>query len=166
VKTNLMLLAAILLLLSPALRADERLPANRSAEDAAPEVATPGDAAQATAHVVTVLVPALEDPSAHATVIRRPANPRNLILITEETTPREFLNALRALNRSRRDLGEAPADELRASIPAPTRGESPGERALASAAAHLSRVKAAPQRAIAGIGSYPALTTSLPALQR
>lgn len=125
-----------------------------------------GTSSQATRHVVTVLVPTLDDDSARALVIRRPDLPGNLILITEETTPQEFLNALRALNRSRRELGEAPGAELRAFIRRADRGGAPDPTALAAAAEHLARVKAAPERAIDGVGSYRAATTSLPAVQR
>ena len=121
---------------------------------------------QVTQHVVTVLVPVLEDDSARAVVIRRPHRPGNLILITAETTPQEYLDAMRALNRSRREEGEAPGAELRAFIRRAGSRDVGDQTALARAAEHLSRVKAAPERSIEGVGRYPALTTSLPPVRR
>jgi hypothetical protein len=166
VKANLMHLSAMLLVLGSGVIADSRTASGRPVGTSAPERAAPLGATQAPAHVVTLLVPSLDDPSARAVVIRRPAHPGNLILVTAETTPREYLRALRALNGSRRDIGEESADELRAVIPAATRGPRFSERALGIAAAHLESLKTAQQRDIPGIGSYPAWTSRLPVLQR
>ena len=165
-KANLMHLAAMLLLVGTGVIAESQSASGRPVGTPAPERAAPLGAAQAPAHVVTLLVPSLDDPSARAVVIRRPTHPGNLILVTAETTPREYLRALRALNGSRRDIGEESADELRAVITAAARGPRFSERALGMAAAHLASLKTAQPRDITGIGSYPAWTSALPVLQR
>ena len=142
------------------------LPPARFGDVPGPRMGAGAPAAQITQHVVTVLVPRLEDDSARAAVVRRPRHPGNLILITAETTPQEYLDAMRALNRSRREEGEAPGAELRAFVRRAGSRDVRDQTALARAAEHLSRVMAAPERSIEGVGSYPALTTSLPPLRR
>jgi hypothetical protein len=126
-------------------------------------------ASQAVAHVVTVSVPTLDERGARAAIIRRPGVPGNLILVTGETTPADFLKAMRALNASRRSEGEEPTAELRAFIRAAKPEARPDARRrelLQQTAAHLAGVRRAPQRQIEGVGRFPALTAELRPLQR
>ena len=110
------------------------------------------------AYVLTVLVPSLPDSGARAMVIRRPqgTGTLNVIMVTEETTPRDFLRALSALNQSRRHVGERvpQGEEQRALVEGPPDVE-----------AFLARLRATPPTALPGIGRFPSISNSLRAVQ-
>jgi hypothetical protein len=117
-------------------------------------------------YVTTVLVPSLPDPGARAVVIRRPrgATTLNLILVTSETTPGGFLRAVAVLNRARRSQGVV-QQELRASI-MPMKGAG-AERGNGhpEVEQHLAQLRASAPLELPGIGRYPSLTNSLPAVR-
>lgn len=88
-------------------------------------------------------------------------------MVTEETTPRDFLRALSALNQSRRRLGErVPAGEEQRALIMPARGAgADGGNGPPDVEAFLARLRATPPAVLPGIGRYPSVTTSLRALR-
>jgi len=136
---------------------------------AAAELDGAAPAQEIAAYVLTVLVPSLPDSSARAMVIRRPqgTGTLNVIMVTEEATPRDFLRALSALNKARRHVGERvpQGEEHRALImPAGGAGADRGN-GPPDVEAFLARLRATPPTALPGIGRYPSVSNSLPALQ-
>ncbi|MEW5930582.1 MAG: hypothetical protein AB1941_24240 [Gemmatimonadota bacterium] len=133
------------------------------------ELVAAAPAQEIAAYLLTVLVPSLPDSGARAMVIRRPegTGTLNVIMVTEETTSRDLLRALAALNQSRRRLGEKvpQGEEQRALImPAKGAGAESGN-GPPDVEAFLARLRATPPAVLPGIGRYPSVTTSLPALR-
>jgi hypothetical protein len=123
-------------------------------------------------------------PDARAIVIRRPGDvPNNIILVTRSTTPRDLATAVSSLITSRANRGDVVDREMRALIGAkpqtgrpaskPGTASAPAPRATSDdspsvrlAAADLTRLRAAPEFSIAGVGHGPALVIRMKAKAR
>lgn len=137
-----------LLLVSPAMaQSDGRVPPNRYEG----------------AYLLTVLVPSLENSDAQALVIRRSDHiDRNIIVLTAEANPADFLRALRALQKARAEIPTVSEGEHRAYLPRGERAEPLRKGASATPIGdHLRRLREATPREIPGIGNFPAVLTRL-----
>lgn len=166
--TSIHFLLCTAAVLSPLSRAADGLPVPGTREPAAVGHSAAAPPVQAIgAYVTTVLVPSLSDTAARAVLVRQPqgTGTLNLIFVTPQTTPRDLLRALAALNRVRRVRGEVVTQEMRASIlPAAGPGAERGS-SHAEAEQELARLRASAPHELPGIGRYRALTYSLPALR-
>ena len=115
------------------------------------------DPAIATLMLVDSL-PAPASATAGAVLIRRPGDaPKNIILVTEATSPRELSQAITALAFSRRNQGDTVGREMRTAIAAAPQKAGPATRDDQRAATDLRRLRLAPTLDIPGIARGPAI---------
>jgi hypothetical protein len=109
---------------------------------------------------VTVVRVATLAPGAHAVVQRTATPTRNLILVTDSTSVGELAAALAVLRDSRGRQGEDLTDGFVAKIPR-VDPSALGPTMTRRLAQEFERLRAAPPRPVAGVGTLPAIDIPL-----
>lgn len=137
-------------------------PPQSSSSSAAPSAVAPAP------HTVTfVLVPSLEVDTAGTIILRRAVRaPQNVILVSEKTTPADVVEAIAMLNRSRRSRGDSLTTDMKAITRRGNDAIARSSRSYDSAVRNLERLRIALAIPVDGVGTFPAVTATLPPARR